>query len=211
MTFITNIKTHSKDPNFRDVIIDDTETYTILNSTLTELGLHVGQEWSDSIHSKIEIAESSRKANSIALQLISRKAWGVNELAERLVKRGICEEVAQQTTQQLAKDGWLDDRAYASARIREWTRKEPASRKWLIHKLLERKLSREKALTAIEEELGDISEQELADKLAIIRLKKLDSHDENTIRRRMMSALGRRGFSSDVGAEAIRHAQDASS
>ena len=143
----------------------------------------------------------------MALNLITKKAWGVKELATRLIKRGIDPTVATLATEQLEADGWLDDFSYACARIRDWTRIEPASRFWLLQKLKERELANEVSNLALEEELGNRSEQDAANQLAILRLAKVTSQDETIIRRRVISALSRRGFTTDVGAEALRMAQ----
>jgi len=204
---ITDILPLDTDPNYRVIFVNGESTCTIPTSTVERLKLSVEQLWTVELEIKVTSLENLSHATSMALQLISKKAWGVRELATRLVKRGIEQSTATLATEQLEADGWLDDFVYACARIRDWTRIEPASRYWLLRKLEERELSSEVALEAIEEELENRSEQDAATELAVLRLSKVISEDEATVRRRVISALRRRGFTVDVGAEALRRAQ----
>jgi SOS response regulatory protein OraA/RecX len=204
---ITNIFPLDNDPNYRVIYIDGVSEITLPLSTIERLNLAIDQIWTDVLSSQIKSIEEIEDARTIAIDLISRKAWGVKELATRLIKRGVEPTVATLATEQLEADGWLNDFTYACARIRDWTRHEPASRYWLLRKLEERELAKEVSNLAIEEELGSRSEQDAATQLAILRLAKVTSGDEATIRRKVISALSRRGFTTDVGAEALRRAQ----
>ena len=204
---ITDIKPLEDNPNYRIIFVNDTPEMTVPSSTVEQLGLQIHLTWTDELANAARTFEDIEQARSMALRLISMKAWGVKELATRLVKRGIQKEVATATTQQLCEDGWLDDKTYACARIREWTRNEPASRAWLRKKLLERQLSDETIGAATDEELGDRCEQDAATELAILRIAKATDLDDSTMRRRVISALSRRGFPTDVGSEALRRAQ----
>lgn len=207
MNVITDIQPLEDNPNYRIIFVNDAPEITVPSTTVEQLGLQIHHPWTEELANSLRTIENNEQARSMALRLISMKAWGVKELATRLVKRGIEKEVATATTQQLSEDGWLDDKTYACARIREWTRIEPASRAWLRDKLSERKLSDETIAVAIDEELGDRSEQDAATELATLRIAKATGLDELTIHRRVISALSRRGFPRDVGSEALRRAQ----
>ncbi len=203
---ITSIEPDQEDPNLRHVFISETCVATLSVPALETLEIVLGLVWTDELERAIEEVQSNEKVRSIALQLLSRRAWSKKELANRLIKRGYDASTASIITQQLEDDGWLDDLAYAGSSIREWIRVEPASRRWLIHKLSGKGISESTATDAIDEAFGNESEQERATELATIRLAKVATLDEPTQRRRVMAALQRRGFSSDVASEAIRRA-----
>ncbi len=205
---ITAIHPAKRDPNLRDVYVDDSLTTTLHLSLVESLHIEINQEWTEEIEDRVSKLQESTKARQIAIDLISRRLWGTAELKMRLIKRGISKPIALETVNQLIEDDWLDDLNYAKALIKEWLRKEPAGRKWLLHKLLEKKISSEVSGNAVNDELGDISEQELATNLAIIRISKLTSTDDSSLRRKVMSVLARKGFSMDVASEAFRHAQE---
>ena len=204
---ITSIEPLSSDPNFRVIFVDGEKILTLPSHVVDHLNIKVDAPWTEALATSAASFEDESEARTMALQLIAMKAWGEKELAARLVKRGIQSAVATKVTEALQEDGWLDDLAYATARVREWTRNEPAGQRWLTMKLRERLLSEDTISEAISNELGDRSEQAAANELAKIRLQSVEGHDEVTIRRRIIAALGRRGFSSDIAAEAIRHAK----
>tara|TARA_B100000959_G_C14915315_1_gene597032 strand:- start:338 stop:985 length:648 start_codon:yes stop_codon:yes gene_type:complete len=205
--FITAIEPSKNDPNYRDIYVQGKLAMTLSFATVEELQLCVEQEWNEDTTEVVETFAAIENARHIAIDLISRRSWGCNELVTRLIKRGHEQSVAKKTVVQLAEDGWLDDHIFACALIRQWLRKEPAGRRWLQHKLHEKEISSEIANQAIEEELSDISEQESAEAFATQRLAKT-SGDKESIRRKVMSALNRKGFTNDIASEAFQAAQE---
>jgi len=205
---ITAIQPSTRDPNMREVYVDHSLATTMPLSLVELLHIEVNQQWTDTLVNHISRHNETVEARRIALDLISRRSWGINELATRLVKRGVNQAIATETTDKLAEDGWLDDVVYAGALIRQWLRKEPAGRKWLRHKLMEKEIPTEIVDAAIGDELGDLSEQDSATALALIKISKASALDDVTRRRRVIYALARRGFTMDEASEAYRCAQD---
>lgn len=205
-TCITSIEPDFKDPNIRHVYVKETCVASLAASEVKTLGFELGQQWTHEEEESVEQLRFQEKAHSIALQLLSRRAWSKKELATRLKKRGCEAAIAESIVDQLEIDGWLDDLAYAGACIREWIRVEPASRRWLTHKLSDKGVDQSTAALAIDEEIEKQSEQDGATKLAKIRISKSSSLDEETLRRRVIAAIQRRGFSSDIASEAFRRA-----
>jgi len=204
---ITAIEPTEEDPNLRNIFVDDTFTTTMSVSMISQLHLEIGEEWTEACESNYACHAACDKARSIALQLLSRRSWGVNEITTRLIKRGVEPNIATITTEQLNVDGWLDDRVYASALIRQWTRKEPAGKRWLEHKLREKEIPQAIASDAIDEAYEGKSEQAAAIQLASIRIATMSHLDQLAVRRRVIAALARRGFNSEVASEALRLAQ----
>jgi SOS response regulatory protein OraA/RecX len=205
---ITSISPSKRDPNMRDVYVDDSLETTLPATVVVQLKIEIDKEWTPEIGEHAETIAATETARHMALSLISRRMWGSNELATRLVKRGVDQTIARIVTEQLVEDDWMNDLKYASALIRQWVRKEPAGRRWLRHKLREKQLSVETAIEAIDAELGDTSEQESANAFASIRLSKLHGVHEDTATRRVRAALNRRGFDASVAMDAIRLSQD---
>ena len=203
---ITAIEADHTDPNIRHIYVSETCVASLTITEIEKLQIVLNKDWTEELACAIKDVQGNEKTRSIALQLISRRAWSKKELSDRLIKRGSDASAASLITEQLEEDGWLDDLAYASACIREWIRIEPASRRWLTHKLSGKGITENTATQAIDEAIGDQSEQNAATALAKLRLVKVSTLDESTQRRRVMSALQRRGFSSDTASEAIRRA-----
>lgn len=203
---ITAIEPSENDPNVRDVFVQGKFAMSLSLSMIEELQLTVSQEWNDTLSDAVELKHDVEEARKIAIDLLTRRMWGCGELEIRLIKRGTDKTVAKTTVDQLIEDGWLDDHAFACALIREWLRKEPAGRRWLLHKLHEKNITSEIANIALDEELEAISEQDAADAFAIKRLAKTSGNEES-IRRKVLSAMNRKGFPMDVATEAFRKAQ----
>lgn len=201
---ITSISPSKRDPNMRDVFVDDALETTLSAIVVTQLKLEVDSKWTHQINQEAISIAASEEARQIALSLISRRMWGRDELATRLVKRGVDQAIAIVVTEQLAEDDWINDLKYACALIRQWVRKEPAGRRWLRHKLREKQIPIDVATSAIDSELGDSSELESAKTVASLRMSKFGDLDEETTRRRIRAALYRRGFEADVAMDAIR-------
>lgn len=201
---ITSISPSNENPNFRDVYVDDVLETTLPAIVVAQLKLEVDSKWTQHINQEAISIAASEEARLIALSLISRRMWGCNELATRLVKRGVDRAIADAVTEQLAEDDWINDYKYACALIRQWIRKEPAGRRWLQHKLREKQISTDIASDAIDAELGNRSELESATKFASIRLSKIVDLDEKSATRKIRAAMYRRGFDTDVAMDAIR-------
>ncbi len=204
---ITSISPSKRDPNMRDVFVDDALETTLPATVVVKLKIEIDCKWTPDIGKQAESIAASEKAKQMALSLISRRMWGCKELETRLVKRGVERAIATAVTEQLAEDDWLNDEQYARALIRQWIRKEPAGRRWLRHKLREKQITVDVATNAIETELGESSEQEAANVFAASRLSKLLNVKEEIATRRVRAALSRRGFDAHVAMDAIRSAQ----
>ena len=204
---ITSISPSKRDPNMRDVFVDDALETTLPATVVVQLKIEIDCKWTPDIDKQAESIAASEKARQMALSLISRRMWGCKELETRLVKRGVESSTATAVTEQLAEDGWLNDVQYACALIRQWIRKEPAGRRWLRHKLREKQITVDVATHAVEVELGDSSEQDAANAFATIRLSKIRNVEDEIAVRRVRAALNRRGFDADVAMDAIRSAQ----
>lgn len=204
---ITAIEPSGDDPNFRDIYVQGKLAMTLSFSMVETLKLTVQQEWNGDTTGEVEQCHALEDARKMAIELISRRTWGCNELKTRLIKRGTDSGIATLAIEQLIDDGWLDDHSFACALIRQWLRKEPAGRRWLIQKLYEKEIARDIAQGAIDEELAESTEQEFADGFALKRLAKT-SGDEETVKRKVISALQRKGFASGVAFEAFKRAQN---
>ena len=212
MTYlITAIEPSEDDPNLREIYVQGKLAMTLPCTMVEQLELTIEQPWDNETTYALDTCQAIEHSRKIAIDLLSRRTWGCDEMVTRLIKRGTDKVIAEQTVKQLVEDGWLDDHSFACALIRQWLRKEPAGRRWLLHKLYEKKIPPLVAKDALDEELQGQTEQDAADAFAEKRLRKILSTDEETCKRKMLSALNRKGFNMDVALEAFRKAQNNSS
>lgn len=206
---ITAIEPSNDDTNLRDIYVQGKFAMTLSLAMVETLQLSVEQEWTIGTTDTAEHCHALEASREMAIKLISRRTWGSNELKSRLIKRGTEAQIAERTVEQLIEDGWLNDHAFACALIRQWLRKEPAGRRWLMQKLYEKEVANDIAQGALHEELAGTTEQESANAFAIKRFAKT-SGDEETVKRKVIGALQRKGFAGDVSFEALKHAQNES-
>lgn len=195
---ITEIVPLPSDPNMRRVRIGRKTIATLRANDLEQLNLKVGQRWTDALAKAVEKAVAANKARKAALTMLGRRAASHGEVIERLVRKGHELSIAQQIADEVAADGWIDDRAYAEAIVREAMRKKPASRRLLLAKLETKKIAPELAAAVADEAFARCGELEAALAFAREKLAAMRSLPASTMYRRLAGALARRGFNEDA-------------
>jgi regulatory protein len=143
------------------------------------------------------------EAKSDAYRLISRRTRTRKEIQDRLGLKGHAEGVIEETLQSLSDLGYLDDAAFA----REWCRyrleSRPLGARALRRELLSKGVSTELAEAAVQETFEQVSEAELAVRLAAKRTKNgFDTQTSKDVKR-LREFLLRRGFSFESVREAL--------
>jgi len=111
-------------------------------------------------------------------------------LVERLEKQGFDASTAARAADEMERAGYLDDRALGESVARAVLRKGPAGERLLVERQIKRGVGRE-----------------LARGIARAKVRSMArSLDENTVIRRVMSYLARRGVAPGVAQEAVRRA-----
>lgn len=135
----------------------------------------------------------ARQAYLTALRMLGRRALSVQELTDRLQRRGVSPQAAGQAAERLIAEGGLDDSAYARAYVHDRLLFHPVGRRRLRIELLRRGIAAaevEAALAAVDQD----KEEELARSL-LARTRPPSSPEED---RRLRARLLRRGFSPDT-------------
>ncbi|MBR2188492.1 MAG: regulatory protein RecX [Eubacterium sp.] len=138
-----------------------------------------------------------------AMSLLLHQSRTEKELRNRLAMSGFEQEEVEEAVAYVSSFGYLNDRRYAENYVLSYSGKK--SRRAIREGLLEKGVSEEEADAALAELQTD--EQGLI--LSLLRKKAGDPHllQEGELRR-VLSFLGRRGFSSGDVWKAIRKYQD---
>ena len=131
-----------------------------------------------------------------ALELLSFRARSEGELERRLLRGGHVPSAAESALRRCRELGYLDDRAFALAHVRDRLRLRPKGRRALRSELFRKGVDGELAEAAIDEAFTEsgLDETELARRLAGKRVRALGSLETETARRRLTGYLVRRGF-----------------
>lgn len=133
-------------------------------------------------------------ALTIALGAIGRRSLSKKQLTDHLLKRGTSTEVLDQTILRLEEMGYLNDLDYARNFADRSRRKQ--SKRAIIQGLKERSIDQE-TIDWVIEDLSEEDEFSLALKCAE-RKWRPGSSDDEAMRRKIHSALMRRGFASST-------------
>lgn len=214
---ITRIAPHPRLERARiHVDDDDRPRLELALDLLLRAGLAVGDTVDDARLAQLEREDEVYRARDAALRLLSHRPRSVSELRQRLERRDIAAPAVESTMAWLDERGYLDDRAFAEAFVRDRLRLRPRGRRGLIQELRRKGVdpeTAEHATTAVLTEEA-VDEVELAADAARAWARKNAStvtgaarsgEDRQRARRRLYGHLGRRGFDP----AAVRSAVDA--
>lgn len=142
--------------------------------------------------------DAVRAALQDAYQLLSYRAWTVEEMRGRLKKKGH-QAVLTTVIDRLKELGLLDDEAFAQTYLEYAQQSKPMGPKRLQYELERRGIERSFAKHAIARFITPEIERRLAERAAREKMRKsaISSADLNDakVQRRLFSFLARRGFS----------------
>jgi regulatory protein len=148
-------------------------------------------------------ADHEAVARKILLDQLTGQARSRAELATKLARRNVPDDVAAPLLDRFEEVGLVDDAAFA----REWTRSRQTSRGLARRALgmeLRRKGVDQEVIDEALEQVTDDSEREAARRLVQRKLRSLGSLDEVTQVRRLVGMLGRKGYGPGLAFAVVR-------
>ena len=148
-------------------------------------------------------ADHEAVARKILLDQLTGQARSRAELATKLARRHVPDEVAGPLLDRFEEVGLVDDASFA----REWTQSRHGSRGLARRALgveLRRKGVAQDVIDEALDEVSDDSEREAARRLVQRKLRSLSSLDEPTQVRRLVGLLGRKGYSPGLAFAVVR-------
>ncbi|MGD8193888.1 regulatory protein RecX [Herbiconiux sp. P18] len=161
----------------------------------------------DDFDDEPELSDEERLArvSDTVVRALGRRQLSAGETRELLMAQGAAPEEADELVARYEELGYLDDAALAEALVEKLSERNHKSRGVISRELSARKIPAELISVALEN-LDDDHEFSLALEAATKRVGQLSAYDEQTVERRLMGFLSRRGFSSGVVREATRRA-----
>lgn len=183
-----------------DRILVEFEGGESLRSTLaavTDARLYVGMELDEEEYAALRRSSSRGLERQKALELLSRRPHSRKELKDKLLRRGVSEEDAEDCVQWLSDRGFLDDEEYAGAVARHYAAKGYGAGR-VRSELQRRGIDRELAADT----LSDLPDN--AGKIDAFLARKLTDVNDREAVRKVSAALFRRGFSWEEIRAALR-------
>jgi len=205
MKKITAIKVQKRNPNRVNIYLD--EEYAFGIARIVAAWLQVGQILDDEKIARLHAEDARERAMQQALLYLSYRAGSEAEIRQNLRKHEIPETVIEEILERLRRDGFANDKQFASAWVENRNTFRPRGRRALALELRQKGLDE----TTIEAALEDVDDETLAYEAGLKKAGKLKStarssskdQDWSEFRKKMSGFLARRGFSYSVIAPTI--------
>ena len=154
-------------------------------------------------------ADAEEVARKILLDQLTGQARSRAELATKLAKRRVPEQVAERLLTRFEEVGLIDDAAFARAWVESRQPGKGLGRRALAQELRRKGIDDDVAREALEE-IEPEDEEEAARTLVRRKLRSLSRVDRVTATRRLTGMLARKGHSGEVVWRVVREELDAS-
>lgn len=152
-------------------------------------------------------ADAEEVARKILLDQLTGQARSRKELADRLAKRNVPDEVATRLLDRFTEVGLIDDEAFARAWIASRQPGKGLAGRALAQELRRKGIDDEIVREAVAE-IDAEDEEAAARALVAKKMRSLRNVDRTTATRRLVAMLARKGYSSGLAFAVVRDALD---
>ncbi|HEX6246460.1 MAG TPA: regulatory protein RecX [Nocardioidaceae bacterium] len=153
-------------------------------------------------------ADAEEVARKILLDQLTCQARSRAELATKLARRRVPEEVAQRLLDRFEEVGLIDDAAFAQAWVESRQRSKGLGRRAMAQELRRKGIDEELARSALDEVAAE-DEEAAARTLVRRKLRTMRGVDRTTATRRLAGMLARKGHTGDTVWRVVREELDA--
>lgn len=199
---ITALEPQVRHPDRVSVFIDGEWAMGMHAEVAAAAGLRLGQPMTTDALQTLARAEELRKTRENALSLLGYRARSRSELQRRLARNGYDPELIEETLEALSRGGLIDDAEFSQSWVRGRTASRPMGPSRIAAELRQKGVDRDTIAEALEPLNPDV-ELELALTVGRQKVEQSRGEDIHGTRRKLASALMRRGFSWDVCAKVL--------
>ena len=206
MKKISAIQVQKKNPNRVNIHLDGEYAFGL--ARIVAAWLQVGQALDEEKIAKLLAEDARERALQQALLFLSYRARSEKEIRQNLNKHEIPDAVIEETLERLRRDGFANDKNFASAWVENRSTFRPRGRRALALELRQKGIDE----TTIESALEDIDEEALAYEAGLEKARKLKGTalssptpdrgskglEWSEFRKKLSGFLARRGFSYSV-------------
>jgi regulatory protein len=198
MKKITAIQVQKNNPNRVNVYLDGEFAFGL--ARIVAAWLQVGQMLDEGKIAELQAEDSRERAMQQALLFLSYRARSENEIRKNLSKHEIPDAVIEETLERLRREGFADDKKFASAWVENRSTFRPRGRRALALELRQKGIEDH----TIESALEGIDDEALAYEAGQKKARKLRVQEWTEFRKKMSEFLARRGFSYSVIAPIVK-------
>ena len=190
---ISAVTLQQKNPQRMNIYLDGEYAFGL--SHIVAAWLEVGQELSEEKVASLLAEDAIEVAYQKALHFLGYRPRSSAEVRQNLTKRGISDDLVEQTVTRLQQAGLVNDQEFASAWVENRNTFQPRSRSALRMELHRKGLNDEVIQPVLDEQ---VEEPALAREAARKYARRLASLEWPEFRRKLGGFLARRGFSYDT-------------
>ncbi len=201
---ITDITVSPRNPLRVTVKVNSRKVATLARQHVSELGLTVGQAWTDALADAVERASQYDRALQAAMTRLNRRAMSTYQLKQKLHSLRHDDDTIGRVTDKLTELGLLDDHAIGQAVIRATVSRKAAGPRLLREKLRAKGLS-SVTIQQLIDQCAPGPEDSLTQATALVqtKLKTMARLEPVARKRRLWGLLARRGFDGNTIQQAI--------
>lgn len=210
---ITRLAAQARDKDRVNVFVDGEYSFSLSFYQISELGLKVGDDYSEEEVGKLKAESSFGKLYSRALEYCLMRAHSSKEIDDYLkrktfsrrlpngkVREGVSTDATARVKDKLVKNGYVDDQKFALFWVDNRNRRKGISRRKLVAELNSKGV--DKAI--IESVLNDSNRDDLIELKTIIDRKRSRYQDDQ----KLIAYLARQGFGYDDIKQALNDSND---
>jgi SOS response regulatory protein OraA/RecX len=216
---ITGVAPMPADERWTLVRVGRRRAGTIESMRVGELGVAIGAAWTGEMETASADAERYVGLRLFAVRALARRALSKGQAAEKLAVRAMKREpeldrsearrLGQRIADEMASIGLIDDAALAADVAGTLARRGATGRRLAEVKLRTKRIAPDLARRAAGDAYAEVDALEQATALARRRVERLrEKPDRDTLVRRLVGMLARRGFDGGVAFEAARRATE---
>lgn len=210
---VTALSTQQRDPHRINVMVDGKYRLSLDIAQISELGIKIGNEYTDNQLIEFEAESQFGKLYAKALEYSLLRPHSSKEMRDYLYRKtltrtvrskrtgkiterlGVPRQIAERVYDRLYEKGHIDDEKFAKYWVENRSLKKGASRRKLYAELMAKGVER----TTIEEALGHADRYDV-DEIKKILVKKKHRYDDE---QKLVAYLVRQGFTYDSIREAL--------
>lgn len=209
---ITSISVQQRDKNRVNVSVDGKYRFSLDFSQLAELGVRVGNEYTDAQLNELENESQFGKLYMRALEYSLMRPHSQHELSQYLyrktrdtltktgsIKKGVSKALTERVYNRIIERGYVNDTAFA-----EYWIENRQLRKGISQRKLQAELAAKGVDRSIVERLLTTTERSDEDEIQKILLKKANRYDDE---QKLIAYLARQGFGYDDIKQAIENSK----
>lgn len=204
-TLVKSVRSAGRDEHRVHVRVGGDVRLTLAKRDAELAGIAPGVGWNAMMAERAIDGLHADAARRFAMSSLRKRAQSRGQVIDKLTQRGTPRPIAQRVADELTEVGAIDDAALANAAAHAMVERRPAGRRLIEVKLRGKRLDAGMAKAAAENAVR--GRDVLADALAVARkhARSLPEKLDHAARqRRLLGALARRGFESDICFQAVR-------